>query len=113
MPISPQVDQNNRRAPSPKRDYDVKPTVGHVVTKTAFTRMIHTDDAQANLRVKRACEARNLANQLFRIASAETAHYQKIADTSKENRAMSNEWRKVFRQAEKLARAVPLQIENK
>lgn len=113
MPISPQVDQNNRRAPSPKRDNDAKPTVGHVVTKTAFTRMIHTDDAQANLRVKRACEARNLANQLFRIASAEAAHYQKIASTSDTNRTLSNQWRKAFRQAEKFVKAVPLQIENK
>lgn len=112
MPLAPSVPPNPRSAP-PKRDTDVKPTTGHVVTKTAFTQMTHAPDDKVNIRVKRACEAKNLATQLFRIASAEAAHYQKIANTTKANKDLSNDWRAVFRQAEKLLLAVPLQIENK
>lgn len=112
MPLAPSIPTNPRATPT-KRDTDVKPTAGHVVTKTAFTQMVHTADAQTNLRVKRACEAKNLASQLFRIASAEAGHYQKIAKTSEANNNLSNQWRKVFRQAEKLVKDVPLQIENK
>lgn len=91
----------------------MKPTTGHVVTKTAYQQMTHAPDAAVNIRVKRACEAKNLATQLFRIASAEAGHYQKIAGTTEENKNLSNEWRKVFRQAEHLVKSVPLQIENK
>ena len=112
MPLSPSVPVNPRAVPA-KRDNDLKPTTGTVVTKTAFTQIVHSADAQANLRVKRACEAKNLAQQLFRISSAEAGHYQKISKTSDENNELSNQWRKVFRQAEKLMTSIPLTVENK
>lgn len=112
MPLAPSIPTNPRSAP-PKRETDVKPTRGHVVTKTAFSTLPHAPDDAVNLRVKRACEARNLAQQLFRITSAEAGHYQKIAGTTKENKDLSNQWRAAFRQAEKLMKSVPLQIENK
>lgn len=113
MPLSPAAPTTDRRASSPKRETDVLPTKGHVVTKTAYVQMTHAPDDKVNIRVKRACQARSLAKQLFDIASAEAGHYQKIAHTTKENKVLSNEWRKVFRQAEKLLTRVPLQIENK
>lgn len=120
MPVtpSPQI-PTDRRASSPKRDTDVLPTKGHVVTKTAFNQVVHSADAQANLRVKRACEFKNLMLQAFRIAGAEESHYQKIVADAKEGADMSkekklrNEWRKCRRQAQHGLESVPLQVENK